>query len=146
MKSLASKVKSLALKAQVLENCLVLGSRTALFFEWLKFCRSAAKFFSRPFFWRSPEKNFEDLFWGDRLKQNFGDLFFGEHLRLCPWSLASSIPVLGLESVCPRNGCPWHWTRIFLCPWPWPRLEPCVLNYTSVLLYSYLGDSMFPVA
>ena len=22
--------------------------------------------------------------------------FFGEHLRLCPWSVASSIPVLGL--------------------------------------------------
>ena len=29
-------------------------------------------------------------------------------------SLASSIPVLGLESVCPRKGCPW--------PWPWPRI------------------------
>ena len=30
------------------------------------------------------------------------------HLRQCPWSLAlaSSIPVLGLESVCPRKGCP----------------------------------------
>ena len=39
--------------------------------------------------------------------------FFGEHLRLCPWSLASSIPVLGLESVCPRKGCPWPWPRIF---------------------------------
>ena len=39
--------------------------------------------------------------------------FFGEHLRLCPWSLAlaSSILVLGLESVCPRKGCPWP--RIF---------------------------------
>ena len=39
--------------------------------------------------------------------------FFGEHLRLCPWSLAlaSSIPALGLESVCPRKGCPWP--RIF---------------------------------
>ena len=34
---------------------------------------------------------------------------------LCPWSLAlaSSIPVLGLESVCPRKGCPWPWPRIF---------------------------------
>ena len=46
-------------------------------------------------------------------------------MRLCPWSLAlaSSIPVLGLESVCPRKGCPWPWPRIFLCPWPrpWPR-------------------------
>ena len=50
------------------------------------------------------------------LENFFEDLFFGEHLRLCPWSLAlaSSIPVLGLESVCPRKGCPW--------PWPWPRI------------------------
>ena len=38
--ALASKVKSLALasKPQVLENCPVLGSMTALFFEQLKFC------------------------------------------------------------------------------------------------------------
>ena len=43
-------LKSLALKPQVLENCPVLGSRTALFFEWLKFCRSAEKCFFRPFF------------------------------------------------------------------------------------------------
>ena len=48
------------------------------------------------------------FFCGDRLKNFCEDLFFfGEHLRLCPWSLASSIPVLGLESVCPRKGCPW---------------------------------------
>ena len=37
--------------------------------------------------------------------------FFREQLRLCPWSLAPSIPVLGLERVCPRKGCPWP--RIF---------------------------------
>ena len=45
-------LKSLALasKPQVLENCPVLGSRTGLFYEWLKFCRSAEKFFSRNFF------------------------------------------------------------------------------------------------
>ena len=43
--ALASKVKSLALasKSQVLENCLVLGSRTELFFEQLKF------------YWKTPE-------------------------------------------------------------------------------------------
>ena len=37
--ALASKVKSLALasKPQVLENCPVLGSRTALFFEQSKY-------------------------------------------------------------------------------------------------------------
>ena len=86
---------SLASKPQVLENCPVLGFRTAVIFELSRFCRS-------------PEKNFEDF-------------FFGEHLRLCPWSLvlAPSIPVLGLERVCPQKGCPWPW--IFLCPWPWPR-------------------------
>ena len=61
----------------------------------------------------------EDLFFfffGDRLRIFVKTLFFfGEHLRLCPWSLAlaSSIPVLGLESVCPRKGCPWPWPRIF---------------------------------
>ena len=33
-------LKSLASKLQVLENCLVLGSRTAVFLESLKFCRS----------------------------------------------------------------------------------------------------------
>ena len=55
--SLASKVKFLALasKLQVLENCPVLDSRTAVFFELLKFCRS-------------PEKIFGDLVFGDRLK------------------------------------------------------------------------------
>ena len=71
----------------------------------------------------------ENIFCGDRLKNFCEDLFFfGEHLRLCPWSLAlaSSIPVLGLESVCPRKDCPWP--RIFFvslvlglehsCPWP----------------------------
>ena len=58
---------------------------------------------------------------GDCLKNFFEDLFFGKHLRLCPWSLTSSIPVLGLEWVCPRKGCPWPWPRIFLRPWPWPR-------------------------
>ena len=48
-------LKSLALasKPQVLENCPILGSRTALFFEPLKFC------------WKAPEtlqKICEDLF------------------------------------------------------------------------------------
>ena len=83
LKSLASKVKSLASRLQVLENWPVLGSKTALL----------------------------NVFFGDRLKIFCEDLFFREHLRLCPWSLASSIPVLGLESVCPRKGCPWP--RIF---------------------------------
>ena len=61
--ALASKVKSLALalasKPQVLENCPVLGSRTALFFEQLKFR------------WKTPEtsqKICEHLFCFPRLE------------------------------------------------------------------------------
>ena len=52
LKSLASKVKSLALasRPQVLENWPVLGSRTALFFELLKFCEALEIFFGKRFF------------------------------------------------------------------------------------------------
>ena len=99
---------------QVLENCLVFGSRTALFFEWLKFCRSAEKRFSRPFFLEIDGKKFLRPF------------FLGKYLHLCPWSLASSIPVLGLG--------------FFLCPWPWPRaLCPRLhLCYFMLTLLSHL--------
>ena len=52
LKSLASKVKSLALasRPQVLENWPVLGSRTTLFFELLKFCEALEKFFGKRVF------------------------------------------------------------------------------------------------
>ena len=50
LKSLASKVKSLALRPQVLENWPVLGSRTAPFFELLKFWGAPEKFFGKCFF------------------------------------------------------------------------------------------------
>ena len=81
-------LKSLALvsKPQVLENCPVLGSRTALLFELLKFCRSPENYFEDLCFWRSPKKIFKDLF------------FFLENIFAC---------ALGLEAVCPRKGCPW---------------------------------------
>ena len=70
---------------------------------------------------------------GDRLKKIFEDLFFGEHLRMCPWCLASSILVLGLERVCPRKGCPWP--RIFFCVLGIGLgLEPCVLDSTFAKL------------
>ena len=53
-------------------------------------------------------------------------------------SLASSIPVLGLERVCPRKGCPWPWPRIFFVSLALDffcvlglGLEPCVLDSTS---------------
>ena len=48
--ALASKVKSLASRPQVLENWPVLGSRTALFFGKLKFCGAVEKFFGKRFF------------------------------------------------------------------------------------------------
>ena len=75
------------------------------------------------------KKNFQDLFsFGDCLKMYFfGWPFFEEHLRLCPWSLALSFPVLGLEMVCPRKGCPWPWPRA-LCP----RLHLCIKTISSV--------------
>ena len=108
LKFLASKVKILALasKLQVFENCPDLGSRTALFFEPLKFC------------WKTPEtsrKIWEDLYCFPRLRWPEKDLrpFFSK--TFAPISL-----VLGLERVCPRKGCPWP--RIFLCPWPWPQV------------------------
>ena len=69
--------------------------------------------------WKIFVKTFFFFFFGDRLKNFCEDLFFfflESTCALCPWSLAlaSSIPVLGLESVCPRKGCPW--------PWPWRRI------------------------
>ena len=50
LKSLASKVKSLASRPQVLKNWPVLGSRTALSFELLKFCEALEKFFGKRIF------------------------------------------------------------------------------------------------
>ena len=45
--------------------------------------------------------------------KTFFFFFFWRALALVSLALASSIPVLGLESVCPRKGCPWPWPRIF---------------------------------
>ena len=93
-------LKSLASKLQVLENCLVLGSRTAVFLESLKFCRS---FFVEKlgflilFFWEYLKKNWRHYYYY---------FFFGEHLRLCP------CPRKSLSSK-RRKGC--LWPRIFFC-------------------------------
>ena len=105
-------LKSLASKLQVLENCSVLGSRTAVFLESLKFCRS---FFVEKlvFFWRF----FDFAFVKTPEKKIFKDIFFGEHLRLCP---------------CPRKGLSSKGlslaSDIFLGPWPralCPQLHLC---------------------
>ena len=58
--------------------------------------------------------------------------FFLENTcALWPWSLASSIPVLGLERVCPRKVGLWPWPRVFLCILGL-GFEPCILDCTSV--------------
>ena len=59
----------------------------------------------KTFFWRTPE------FRGKFAIFLRKDLFFGKHLRFV--SLASSIPVLSLERVCPRKVGPWPETWIF---------------------------------
>ena len=55
-------------------------------------------------------------------------------MRLCPcsWVLALSIPVLDLESVCRRKGCPW--------PWLWLWIYFCVLGF-GLSLEPYVFDS-----
>ena len=105
-------MKSLALKLQVLKNCPVLGSSTALFVELFKFCRS-------------PEK-FETIFFGDRLKKNFEDLFFWIALALVPL-------VLGLKHFCswPRKGLSSEGLSLASNFFGVLGLEPCVLDSTS---------------
>ena len=122
MKSLA-----LASKPQVLENCPVLGSRTALLFCTVEILWENARNFAekllRLFFvflnWRSLEKNFKDFFFGDRLKNIFKTLFFlfekSSARVLSPWprvflSLALRGSVFGKAVL---------------------NLEPCVLEFTS---------------
>ena len=114
------KFFALASKPLVLENCPVLGSRTALFFESLKFCRSPEK------------KILKTFFWGERLKNSFEDLLFWR--TIAPVSLVLG---LGLEHPCPwpREGLSSGKAVLgravlrravlslgfFLCRWPWPR-------------------------
>ena len=60
--ALASKVKSLASRPEVLENWPVLGTRTAVFFELLKFCGALEKFFGKRFFVEISWKTFVKTF------------------------------------------------------------------------------------
>ena len=68
--------------------------------------------------WSAWKILWKTFFCGDCLKNFSEALFFiGEHLRLCPWSLASRVSVLGKAVL---------GLRFFLCPWPWvlcPRLH-----------------------
>ena len=123
LKSLALKVKSLALASwpQVLENWPVLGSRTALFFELLKFCGALVKFFGKIFV-----KTF----------------FFLESTCACvlgpwPWpraflSLASRVSALGKAVLGLRLG--------FFCVLGL-GLEPCVLDSTSANMVFFFSEN-----
>ena len=90
---LEGQVLGFGLEASSPRKCPVHGSRTALFFELLKFCVALEKFFGKRFFC------------GDRLKNFCEDLFFLESTCACvlgswPWpraflSLASRVSLLG---------------------------------------------------
>ena len=127
---LKSLALALASSPQVLENWPVLGSRTALFFELLKFCEAFEKFFGKRVFveiaWKFFVKTF--FFIWDRLKNFCEDLFFFVLESTCacvlgpwPWpraflSLASRVSVLGKAVLGLSLGL-----GFFLCHWPWPR-------------------------
>ena len=135
-------LKSLALtmasKPQVLENCPVLGSRTALFFEPLKFCWKAPEtsqkicedFFLFSSSGNSLKKNFEDLF---RQKKIFEDLFLRLFEKLF-WK-----PSYFSENPCACVLGPW--------PWPWEGLSlPWLQNvFVSLALASSLVSSTSPL-
>ena len=98
-------MKSLALssKPQVFENCPVLGSRTALFFESSKFCCKTPKTS-----WKICEGLFLFSSIRDRLKKIFLTPFLPEKFfeEFFLTTLAPVFLVLGLEHSCswPREG------------------------------------------
>ena len=99
--SLASRTRFevLGLKTNKSSKTLCPRSRTVLFFDLLKMGEG------------------HDLFFGLKFCVEFAifcaKTFFLEHLRVVSLASASSIPVLGLERVCPRKVGSWPWPRIF---------------------------------
>ena len=112
------KSSALATKPQVLKNCPVLGLRTALFSEWLNFVDRQKNIFLYRFF-RDCKKKFLKVF------------FFRT------FAFVSLVLGLGLESVCPRKGCPWPH---FFCVLGL-GLEPCLL-YPSTDSGCYFASSI----
>ena len=126
-------LKSLASRPQVLENWPVLGSRTALFFELLKFCGALEKFFGKRFFVEIAWK-FSFFFFFLKSPEKFlWRPFFWRAL-----ALVSLVLGLGLE-----HSCPWPRECLsserlslalasdFFCVLGL-GLEPCVFDSTSV--------------
>ena len=137
---------ALASKPQVLENCPVLGSRTApLLFESLKFywkapetsqkiCEDLFLFSSsgnrlKKIFWRpfSPEKNFEDLFLRLLEVIYWKPSFFWRTL-----AFVSLVLSLGLERVCP-------WLRNFFVSL---SLASSLMSSTPPLLLSVWWNNL----
>ena len=101
--SLASKVKSLTSKPPSLPKYPVLGRGQHYFLICWKSAKIMNIFSLTKISRKIRDFLREDLF--------FFFFFLGEHLRVV--SLALSIPVLGLEKVCPRKVGNWSWARIF---------------------------------
>ena len=147
LKSLASKVKSLALDSRppVLENWPVLGSRTAVFFELLKFCGAVEKFVGKRFFeeiaWKIFVKtffSFLEIAWKIFVKTFF--FFFFESTCAC-------VLGLGLEHSCtwPREVLSSERLSLasdFFCVL---GLEPCVLDSTSAFELQWLSQNVSKV-
>ena len=127
------EVLGLGLEGQVLGLGLETSSPRKLACPRLE---DSAIFWNVKILWSAWKIFWKTFFSGDRLKNFCEDLFFfffsflESTCALCPWSLAlaSSIPVLGLESVCPRKG------------WPWPRIF-----FVSLALASSLVSSTPPL-
>ena len=131
------EVLGLGLKAYKSSKMPCPGPRIALFYGFLKMGQDHdCSFFSSR---STPETSriiYEDLLFRERLKfygkfasflrEDFFFYLLENTCALCPWSLSSSIPVLGLERLCPRKVSSWPWPQIFF---PWP--QPCVLDSTS---------------
>ena len=128
-------LKSLALasRPQVLENWPVLGSRTAVFFELLKFCGALEKFFGKRFFVEIAWKLFVKTFF-----------FFWRAL-----ALVSLVLGLGLE-----HSCPWPRECLFserLSSWPWIflvslALASSLVSSTPPLIYRLVISKSVKVA
>ena len=135
LKSLASKAKSLALasKPQVLENWPVLGSRTALFFELLKFCGAPEKLFGRRYFleiaWKIFLKTFFlflEIVWRIFVKT----FFFGEHLRSGGLRNVQSVQ---MHRGPPTSGGPPIWPIAHRKIWLWKTIA----NYDKKFMHLF---------
>ena len=116
---------SLASKPQILKNCSVLGSRTALFFELLKSCwktsETSRKICEDLFLFCSSEDHLKKNFRRPFLREkNFDDLFFMENTCVC---------VFGPRP-CPREGLSLALASEFFCVFGL-GLEPHFLDSTS---------------